>query len=390
MYTNVGFTIAELKQLGIELIINHTDKVSDVGVDSVLNGIVFGQSKIAQKALKDIAIVESQSYPKSAEGIYLDQVAIKYGVTPRRGAIGSTTYVLVKASVGTQYVAGINTFKNTNGVSFELTEDFTVGSSGFGYIPVRSVDTGKKTNVDARSIITVTPIPFGHKAVTNEYMSTGGIDSEDDEVFRIRILYSKNLTAKTVIQYLVQILQSFDDKILTILNTGRDDNGVQLFSIINQNGVSFTQNELDSLLTQIAPYLSLTDISKYGDVLGVKLQNVEWYEVGGGVGVDFRVEFDPTYNFDDVRKDIQINLSKKLDFRFWKQGSKVQWDELLETVKNTNGVRYVPDEYFFPKQDEFVPFGKLPRIKSFKLRNLDGGVIFDTLGVLTPIFYPNN
>jgi hypothetical protein len=50
-------------------------------------------------------------------------------------------------------------------------------------------------------------------------------------------------------------------------------------------------------------------------------------------------------------------------------------------VKNVEGVRYCSDNYFFPQSDINVPKYRLPRIRSFIMRDLSGNIIFDNGGV---------
>lgn len=389
MITSANLTLTELKQMWLEIFLNKTDKVSDISDDSVLNATAYGCSKVAQKAIKDIAIVEVKLFPKYAKGTYLDDSAQLFGAEARRGATGSSTYLLVKATAGTQYLAVTHTFKNSNGITFEMEDDFTVDNSGFGYIKVRSVDTGVKTNVNANTVNTVVPVPTGHIGVINEYMAVGGADAESDDVFRNRILTAKSYLSKTTIDYYTQILQSIDDRVLKIYNMGRNEDGKTVFHIATQNGASLTNGELDTLLNQFKEYLPITELNKFGQVIGVLLENIEYHHIGGVVGIDFRVQIDPNFNTDDVRKNIQINISKKFDFRTWKDGNRVEWDDILDIVKNTDGVRYVWDDYFYPNSDESVSWGQLPRVQKFVMRDLNGVILYDSNGNLSPIFYPS-
>lgn len=388
MITKV-ITLSELKQMWVELLINKTDKVSDVGDDSVLNGTAFGSAKIGQKALKEVAITESKIFPQTAKGSYLDESADLFGVSERRGAIGSSTYLRVIADVGTQYLASTHIFTGNNGIQFELESDFTMDSNKFGYVKVRSIDTGVKTNVEANTITTISPIPSGHKNTTNEYIATGGIDEESDEVFRLRIVNNNNILSITTLEYYNQVFQNIDDRVLKIFNLGKDEDAKQNIAIVTQNGVDLTTQELSDLLEQAQDYFPITDLNQYGEVIGIVLDNVIWYEIGGSTGVDFRVEINSLYDIDYVRIQIQINLSKNIDFRFWEQNSRVEWDDLLEVVKNTDGVKYVPDSFFYPQDDESVSTNQLPRIKNFIMRDLEGNIIYDSGGVLSPVFYPN-
>lgn len=388
MITKVNNTISFLKNLWIEVFLNKTDKVSDITDNSVLNAVAYASSKVAQKAIKDVAIVEAQIFPETAAGEYLDRAAALFGVTARYGALGSSTYIRVYAEPGTQYIAGENYFVSTDGVRFAIENSVTIGESGYGYVKVRSESLGAFTNVDANSIVNVNPIPQGHYECTNEYYAIGGRDSESDEMFRRRILNHQNVYASSTIEKLIQIFQNFDNRILKVMYIGIMEDSFIHIQLATQNGQELTFSELRTLLEKSAPYFGIGDMTVSGKLVGIKLENASWYEVGGESGIDFRCEIEAGYDISTVRKNIQIGLTKYFDFRFWEPGQKIEWDDLLEIVKNTEGVRYVASEWFKPNLDELVPDFMLPRIKKFIMRNLDGNVMFDEENEFSPLFYP--
>lgn len=390
MITKVNNTISFLKNLWIETFLNKTDKVTDITDNSVLNAAAFGTAKVAQKALKDVAIVSAQIFPEEASGDYLDRAASLFGVTPRKGALGSSTYIRVYGNPNTTYTAGSNTFVSTNGVRFQIEKTFTIGESGYGYVKVRSESIGEFTNVDANSIVTVTPVPQGHKECTNEYYAVGGRDEEDDEMFRRRILNHQNIYAEGTLEKLTQVLQNIDDRVLKIMFVGVMEDSFIHVQIATQNGQEFTTQELQVLLNGATPYFGIGDMIVSRRLMGIKFENASWYEVGGETGVDFRCEIEPGYDVATVRKNIQVGLTKYLDFRFWEAGANVEWDNLLDIVKHTEGVQYVSDEDFYPKHDEAVPVYMLPRIKKFIMRDLNGSVLFDLSKEFSPVFYPAN
>ena len=389
MITKPNLTLEVLKNLWAELLLNKTDKVSDISDNSVLNAVAFANAKVAQKAIKDIAIVESQLFPETAQGEYLDRAGNLFGVPSRRGAIGSSTYVKVIGDEGTSYLTNVHEFVNTNGLRFQPEQDLTIGVDGYAYIKVRSVDTGSKTNVEANSIINVSPIPVGHTAVSNEYYATGGIDEETDEIFRLRIKNNLNILSVGTVEYFTQLLQQYDDRVLKVVNLGIDEDGKRTLAILTQNGVDLLDSELEELLDNTKEFFPITDLNRFGDTIGIKYVNPSWYHVGGTTGIDFRVQIRDNFNPDEVRKNIQIAFTKYLDFRFWEYGKKIEWDDLLQIVKETDGVRYVPDNYFKPSIDELVPVNRFPRVKTFVMRDITGTIIFDSGGNLSPVFYPN-
>ena len=387
MITKVSNTIANLKNLWIEMFLNKTDKVSNIADGSVLNAVAFGTAKVAQKAIKDIAIVEAQIFPTSATGTYLDKSAALFGVSPRKQALGSSTYIRVYAEPGTLYEVG-TTFISKNGIRFVVDKPFTVDNSGYGYVSVRSVITGSATNVEANSITQVSPRPLTHIECTNEYAAIGGRDYEDDETFRNRIINYNNRLSEETVESWTQIFQDLDDRILKVMNVGLGEDGKTHIYLVTQNGSFFTDDELEELLEKATPYFGLTELNLSGESVGIILENAKWMYVGGEQGIDFRVELSPNINIADARKNIQIAMTKYLDFRFWEAGKVVQWDDLFQVVKTAEGVKYVPDEYFFPYFDEEVPLNMLPRIKGFRMRDLEGNILYDSGSSLSNIFYP--
>lgn len=387
MITKTSATITNLKNLFIEMFLDKTAKVSNVADGSVVNATAFGVAKVAQKAMKDIAIKEVQIFPDTATGVYLDKAAALYGVSPRKGALGSSTYIRVSANPGTVYDTSV-TFVNKNGIRFQVDEALTVGESGYGYVKVRSVNAGYSTNVPPNSITNVSPQPQGHIECTNEYYAIGGRDSEDDETFRIRIKNNLNILSKNTIEYWTQTLNNIDDRVLKVMTAGLDEKGIYNLYIVSQNGIFFTEEELDTLLESVQGYFGISELNIEGKAVGIGIKNIDWFYVGSERGLDFRVQLQPDYDVATVRQNIQINLTKYLDFRFWTPGKIVEWDDLLDIVKKTDGVKYVPDEYFFPYYDQQVPANQLPRIRGFVMRDQDGNVLYDSDSNLSPLFYP--
>lgn len=398
MITKVDNTISFLKSLWVETFLNKTDRVSDISDNSVLNGVAYANAKVAQKCLKDIAIVEAQVFPEMASGEYLDRAAQLFGVSPRQGALGSSTYVRVFTD-GTQdvtYTAGTNTFVNNDGVRFQIEETVTIPAEvGYGYVKVRSESIGSFTNVDANTIVNIVPVPQGHLECTNEYFAEGGRDEEDDEMFRLRILNHQNIYSVATLEKLVQVFRNIDSRILKIMYVGVEEDSFLHIQVVTQNGQDLTQEELDSLLEQATPYFGIGDLIVSGGIMGIVLENATWYEVGGNTGIDFRCELVPGYEVATVRKNIQIGLSKYLDFRYWEAGQKVEWDDLLEIVKNTEGVKYVSSEWFRPNTDETVSEFMLPRVKKFRMRDMNGIIMLNegtdfemSFDDFAPVYYP--
>lgn len=379
--------IEELKEIFVESVLNHTSEVTLITDGSVLNGISFGVAKLGQKTLKDIAVIEAHLFADSAYGVQLDNYAQLNGISPRLTQAQSSCYILLKGTAGTVYTAGVHTFKGNNGTIFDLENNTTIPVFGYTYAKIRSQISGIETNVDALSINIVTPIPVGHDYCINEYAATGGRDDEDDETFRQRIKDEINSLARHTISYLEQIFIKINSNVLRVFNYGFNQNNEVILAIATVNGVDLTAPELDDLLIRGEQYFSLAEMRPNNGInnVGVELRNIDWYPID----ISFRVDIDGSYNVDTVRKNIQIGFNKELDYRFWDWTKRVEWDNLLQIVKNTDGVRYVLDSYFFPQADITIPTNKLPRIRGFQMLDLNGGIIVNLAGTLNPIYFPN-
>ncbi len=385
LITNV-MTIADLKALYVETFLNHTNKVSKISDLSVINAHAFGVAKLLQKDMKDTAVLESQLFPELSSGTYLDKAASRIGALSRYSSAGSSTYVLVIASPATIYIPGESFFVSNQGVNFDITEVIVVGANGYAYIPVRSASVGSNTNVDALSINRVMNPPLGHINCTNEYAATGGRDIENDEDFKSRLSIFQQFAAKSSHENLLDNLINLDSDILDVKRAGYTEDGKILMSIVTCNGKYFTADELLAFESQLSSFMTLSDIDDQAGVLGIQLQNIEWHTVGGSSGVDFRIDINSGYSEVEVRKNIQLQLTKYFDFRFFKK-EKVEWDDLLQIVKSVQGVKYVPDEYFTPHTDNTIEKYKLPRIIKFIMRNMNGDILFNNSSVVLPIYY---
>lgn len=381
-------TSKERKLLFIETLLNLTNKISKVSPNSILDGIAGGVSKLLGKAEKDIILAVSQLYPDTAHGTQLDQVALNYGIAARFGASKSSTYIRISATPGTIYLQNTHTFKSTSGYEFELEQDETIGAFGYNYVKVRSIVQGVKTNVDPLTISKVNPVPVGHISVINESIAEGGRDIETDEELRVRIKQGANILSRGTIGMLEQKFISINPSVLRCRYHGLTLDGKVRIEVASINGANFSSPELDQLLTDSADFFSFSEMSPLGaNFVGVELVNVTYQPID----ISFRLDYDGSFNLDEIRKSIQVSLSKYLDFRYFDPvQQRVEWDRLLQIIQNTPGVKYVPDQYFTPGADISIDTHKLPRIRGFLILDMDGNIIQNFAGTLNPLYYPNN
>ena len=385
MFTNIT-PIEELKQLFVEFLLNNTTEVSKVSDNSTLSGIGYGVSKVGQKAMNEVAIVEAHLFPQEAHGDHLDVIAQTRGIAQRFGASSSSTYLRVVGDNGTVYLAGTHTFSGNAGITFELDADVTIGVHGYAYAKVHSTETGEKANVPSISINKINTEPVGHQYVINEYEAIGGRDIESDNLFRKRILRGANIAARGTLEYITQAFMKVNSDVLRVYHYGYNLSGQVVLGVATQNGIDLTATQLTALLSESEQFFNLTELNAYGtQIFQVEIKNVDYYPLD----VSFRVELFPSADPDVVRDSIQMRMSKYLDLRVWDYSQKIEWDDLLEIVKSTTGVKYVPDQYFTPNVDKIVPTSQLPRLRGFLMLDTSGNIIRDASGVLSPSFYPS-
>ena len=177
-----------------------------------------------------------------------------------------------------------------------------------------------------------------------------------------------------------------NDRVLLVHKGGVDSDNKLNLIVVPTNGQDFTEEEFNEILNRSQEFLSLNELLIETPDFPLKLKNVDWLTVD----VDFRVNIDPSFDKDEIRRQIQIKISKLFDYRYWKYGEKIEWENILYSIKGVDGVRYVPDNYFYPQADINVPKYRLPRLRGFIMRDLDGNIIVDNYSVLSSFNYPNN
>lgn len=378
-------TVEELKQIFTEALINNTDKVTKISDGSVLNGIAYGSAKLAQKVLKDVAIVEAHLFPDSAVGEYLDNIAKLRGVAPRLGQSKGSTYIRVVGTPGTTYIPNTHVF-NGKGENFDLVEQVVIPDTGFTYAKVKSQSFGSNVNISALAINRVNPIPAGHDYAINEFKVEGGRDFEDDDLFRRRIKEEVNVLAKSTISYLEQVLRKINPDVLRVKNLGLNNVGDVIIAVSTVSGAELTNSELQEITLKSEQFLSMNELKPNGlNSYGIEFRNVSYFPID----VSFRADIDDSFDLEQVRKNIQIALNKVIDWRTWQDGSVIDWIDLINAVKGVRGVNRVLDNNFYPMTHTEVPRGYLPRMRGFTMMNLQGVIIKDLQGFLNPNFYPS-
>lgn len=380
-------TIVELKKVFLEILFSKTDKVSKVSSTSNTNAIAYANAKISQKALKDIAILESQLFPEYATGDTLLLVAQRYGIFARLGQCGSSVFIYLYGTPGTIYNAAVNTFISTEGITYKLDNNVTIPECKYIYVKASSIEIGESTNSSALSIVTCLLPPTGHIFCTNTFSATGGRNEESDEELLHRIQNVHNIFAIKTLDYLTQIALRGGYNILKFVHLGISHGKTRL-GVVTQNASSLSDIDLNGLLVYLQPYFSLADIASEINSK-VILENVYYTPID----IDMKLEFlSDLYTIDEIYSNLQRKLVDYIDFRYWDNDVEVKWDEVLNLVRNTEGVTYVPYADF--KINGGANNIKLsekifPKFRSFLLYDKNGSILINSGSTTNSVVYYN-
>lgn len=132
-----------------------------------------------------------QCFPQSAEGEYLDAHGQLRGVSRREATRAQGTLRFYSDGEHTAPLdIPLGTVAMTAGlVRFETTQEaaLPVGESWVD-VPAQAAQAGAAGNAAARSVVTMAVAPAGVTECTNPQPFTGGMDREEDEEFRARVL----------------------------------------------------------------------------------------------------------------------------------------------------------------------------------------------------------
>lgn len=165
--------------------------VPSEGCDSAVR--LYALAAELQSLLMQADWVLDQSFPQTAQGMYLDYHAETRGIT--RGAAEKAAGV-IRFAAADKVTAACPIEKGTvcmtaEGVRFETTEDAAIAvGSQWVDVPAQAAEAGAGGNVIAGTVTLLSAMPIGVVQCTNPAAFSGGCDAESDEALRGRVLAS--------------------------------------------------------------------------------------------------------------------------------------------------------------------------------------------------------
>lgn len=165
--------------------------VPSEGCDSAVR--LYALAAELQSLLMQADWVLDQSFPQTAQGMYLDYHAETRGIT--RAAAEKAAGV-IRFAAADKVTAACPIEKGTvcmtaEGVRFETTEDAAIAvGSQWADVPAQAAEAGAGGNVIAGTVTLLSAMPVGVVQCTNPAAFSGGCDAESDEALRGRVLAS--------------------------------------------------------------------------------------------------------------------------------------------------------------------------------------------------------
>ena len=165
--------------------------VPSEGCDSAVR--LYALAAELQSLLMQADWVLDQSFPQTAQGMYLDYHAETRGIT--RGAaekaVGTLHFAAADKVTAACPIEKGTVCMTAEGVRFETTEDAAIAvGSQWVDVPAQAAEAGAGGNVIAGTVTLLSAMPVGVVQCTNPAAFSGGCDAESDEALRGRVLAS--------------------------------------------------------------------------------------------------------------------------------------------------------------------------------------------------------
>ena len=165
--------------------------VPSEGCDSAVR--LYALAAELQSLLMQADWVLDQSFPQTAQGMYLDYHAETRGITRAAAekAAGTLRFAAADKVTAACPIEKGTVCMTAEGVRFETTEDATIAvGSQWADVPAQAVEAGAGGNVIAGTVTLLSAMPVGVVQCTNPAAFSGGCDAESDEALRGRVLAS--------------------------------------------------------------------------------------------------------------------------------------------------------------------------------------------------------
>lgn len=313
--------------------------------DLTEGALIFDTTKtVAMEKAKmiefELTLTMMMMFPQFAEGVYLDWHGMPIGVT-RRPAVPSIVDVTFEGKENTLIPAGtqVSTVgdEKSSGIIFKTLTEAMIDETGVIKVRVEAVEPGVIGNVPPESIKTLLRSISGVQTVSNEEAATGGIDTEDDDSLRVRILerhQNKPLSGsrKDYIRWAKEVPGVGEVIVLPLWN----GNGTVKVLISDSNGDLASPELIAAVQQHIAP-----DEDKGGGLAPIGAEVTIATLKRKVVDLSFSLEIQDVYELEEVLQNIKnavtnyfIQASKSGVIRYTRVGAMIIESEGVKDYDN--------------------------------------------------------
>ena len=184
-------TVEEIYEAMLEVFAQRAGYRPNGGCDLAARLYAAAAQLQALEAQADWAL--DQCFPQTAQGSYLDYHADSRGLsrTAPAAAEGVLRFSIDEAAQQELAIPAGTVCMTASGVRFATTAAGSIPAGSLqAEIPARAVESGTAGNVGAGTVVLMAAAPAGIQRCTNPAAFTGGMEAEEDESLRRRILDS--------------------------------------------------------------------------------------------------------------------------------------------------------------------------------------------------------
>lgn len=176
----------EILQRTLDRIPDYIDKSEGSYIWDAVAPVSYEHAKQASFLM----FVIMQAFALHAHGEWLDHMAGDFGIS-RAPAVPATVELLFTGNPGGEIPAGTKVAVQSTSIMFETDERAVIGIDGTALVSATCLNPGEEGNVPNDVVNLLVDFVPVVSSVTNPAPSTGGVDAEDDETLRNRILFFK-------------------------------------------------------------------------------------------------------------------------------------------------------------------------------------------------------
>ena len=329
-----GITIAELKETARQEYINAYKDLTGETIASIPDKIkaeLDAAVQIIYQQTMAIGEKAKQNLLKYARGPYLENLALRFGVTRKRAEKAITKIKFTLSAPRESVVAipkGTRVTSAARNIYFE-TQDYTEIPIGETTVDIESVSTtgGAEANNFSIGELSVLVDPIAYVAtVSNTEIPTGGGDEESDEllaerVFSGRYTYSTTGAEEAYIHY----IKSYSSKIVDVKAKNPSDAEI-VFYILLDSG----ETAADGFINELKDYICDPTIKALTDHIEIRYAESKDY----AISISYGISEDDTSRSTEIQSAVTAAVDDYIEWQKKKIGRDIDPQELLVRCKN--------------------------------------------------------